>query len=113
MRADRCRHFISTRRRWSADCSKDIVITRLPFHFHASVALTALFAAALSQPLAAQTASTAAKPSDDITMLGRFEVSGVPIEQQILPTSRPFNSVFGTDLKLIEAQFLRYVAELK
>ena len=32
----------------------------------------------------------------------KFQVSGVPIEQQILPTSRPFNSVFGTDENIID-----------
>ena len=53
-------------------------------------------------PLVAQTASTAAKPADDITTMEKFQVSGVPIEQQILPTSRPFNSVFGTDDNIID-----------
>ena len=32
----------------------------------------------------------------------KFEVKDVPIEQQILPTSRPFNSVFGTDDNIID-----------
>ncbi|MEY2882126.1 MAG: Ferripyoverdine receptor precursor [Verrucomicrobiota bacterium] len=32
----------------------------------------------------------------------KFEVKDVPIERQILPTSRPFNSVFGTDDNIIE-----------
>ncbi len=32
----------------------------------------------------------------------KFQVTGVPIEQQILPTSRPFNSVFGTDDNILE-----------
>ncbi len=34
--------------------------------------------------------------------MDKFQVSGVPIEQQILPTSRPFNSVFGTDDNIID-----------
>ncbi len=32
----------------------------------------------------------------------KFSVTGVPIEQQILPTSRPFNSVFGTDDNIVD-----------
>lgn len=34
--------------------------------------------------------------------MDKFQVSGVPIEQQILPTSRPFNSVFGTNDNIID-----------
>jgi outer membrane receptor protein involved in Fe transport len=34
--------------------------------------------------------------------MDKFQVSGVPIEQQILPTSRPFNSVFGTDDNIVD-----------
>ena len=34
--------------------------------------------------------------------LENFEVKDVPIEQQILPTARPFNSVFGTDDNIID-----------
>ena len=55
----------------------------------------------LLAPLSAQTA-TPARPAGEITTLERFEVSAVPIEQQILPTSRPFNSVFGTDMSIID-----------
>lgn len=47
-------------------------------------------------------AKETAKPADEITTMERFAVTGVPIEQQILPTSRPFNSVFGTDDNIIE-----------
>ncbi len=32
----------------------------------------------------------------------KYEVKDVPIDQQILPTSRPFNSVFGTDDNIID-----------
>lgn len=53
--------------------------------------------------LAAQSAPPAQRPaSGEITTLEKFQVSGVPIEQQILPTSRPFNSVFGTDMSILE-----------
>lgn len=34
--------------------------------------------------------------------MSTFEVSDVPIDQQILPTSRPFNSVFGIDRSIID-----------
>lgn len=57
--------------------------------------LAALAVAGLSSPLAAQT------PSETVKM-DKFEVNSVPIEQQILPTSRPFNSVFGTDDNIID-----------
>jgi outer membrane receptor protein involved in Fe transport len=58
----------------------------------------ALMLAAGSQRLAAQSAATgSAAPADDVTKLEKYDVSGVPIEQQILPTSRPFSSVYGFD----------------
>ncbi|WP_414661552.1 TonB-dependent receptor [Horticoccus sp. 23ND18S-11] len=57
---------------------------------------------ALAVPLGAQPAAPAAKPGDGVTTMAKFEVTGVPIEQQILPTSRPFNSVFGTDDNIID-----------
>lgn len=78
------------------------MIIRKPFRFHFPLALPALCGAALMPTSHAQTASAAAKPADDVTVLSRFEVTGVPIEQQILPTSRPFNSVFGTDDNIID-----------
>lgn len=34
--------------------------------------------------------------------MDRFEVSDVPIEEQILPTSRPFGSVFGFDRSILD-----------
>lgn len=40
--------------------------------------------------------------ADETVQLDRFDVSEVPIEQQILPTSRPFNSVFGTDDNIVD-----------
>lgn len=67
------------------------------------VAALALLGLAVPQ-LAAQTpaAAPAAKPGDEVTTMSKFEVKDVPIEQQILPTSRPFNSVFGTDDNIVE-----------
>src|SRR4051812_4064617 len=40
--------------------------------------------------------------TEEAVQMEKFEVGGVPIEQQILPTSRPFNSVFGTDDAIID-----------
>jgi outer membrane receptor protein involved in Fe transport len=46
--------------------------------------------------------STAPAASGETVKMEKFEVNSVPIEQQILPTSRPFNSVFGTDDNIID-----------
>ena len=40
--------------------------------------------------------------SSDTVKMSAFQVSDVPIEQQILPTSRPFASVFGTDDNILD-----------
>ncbi|HEY0968610.1 MAG TPA: TonB-dependent receptor [Opitutaceae bacterium] len=64
-----------------------------------TLALLSAAAAALN-PLAAQTATVA--PGSETVEMERFEVSGVPIEQQILPTSRPVNSVYGTDRSILD-----------
>ena len=64
--------------------------------------------AAMLPPLAAQSTDTQPpaedqKPaSDRVVKLDSFEVNSVPIGQQILPTSRPFNSVFGTEDSIID-----------
>ena len=71
-------------------------------HFHCRVVLglSAAVGLALTTTLSAQT--PAAKPTDEVTTMQKFEVKDVPIEQQILPTSRPFNSVFGTDDNIVD-----------
>jgi len=66
---------------------------------HSSVSALVL-ASAVSLRLAAQSAD--ADASGDTVQLDRLEVSDVPIEQQILPTSRPFNSVFGTNDNIVD-----------
>lgn len=38
----------------------------------------------------------------DLVQMEKFEVGGVPLEKQILPTSRPFGSVFGTDDNIVD-----------
>jgi len=68
-------------------------ITKTPLH--ALVATLAIVG--LSSLVSAQTAT-----SGETVKMEKFEVNSVPIEQQILPTSRPFNSVFGTDDNIID-----------
>lgn len=48
-----------------------------------------------SASLATLVAQTTPQDSDDVVRMERFDVSDVPIEENIMPTSRPFNSVFG------------------
>lgn len=62
-------------------------------------ALTLAGLASLS-PLTAQTAP--AKAGSDVVTMSKFEVKDVPIDLQILPTARPFNSVFGTDDNIVD-----------
>ena len=74
---------------------------------HPRLAFTAMILAAMLPPLAAQNTDT--PPAEEqqatssrVVKLDNFEVNGVPISKQILPTARPFNSVFGTDDNIIE-----------
>ena len=50
------------------------------------------------------TPSQAATPAstDSAVKMEKYTVNDVPIEQQILPTSRPFASVFGTDENILD-----------
>ena len=73
---------------------------------HLTLRLLALMAAAgPATYLAAQeppaTASTPAA-SDEIVTLEKLDVNEVPIEQNIMPTSRPFSSVYGTDQNITD-----------
>src|SRR3954470_10242106 len=85
---------------WSGECSLTGVTIRNSTTFQRLAILLACLRIAAPQ-LTAQT-SAPAKSSDEVTTMEKFQVNGVPIEQQILPTSRPFNSVFGTDDNIIE-----------
>lgn len=58
-----------------------------------SLRLLALMTASI--PCSYLSAQTPA-PAEEVITLDALEVSEVPIEQNILPTSRPFNSVYGT-----------------
>lgn len=62
--------------------------------------LTALMTASLAvaPSLIAQSPATA----EETVTLEKLEINEVPIEQQILPTSRPFNSVYGTDRGILD-----------
>lgn len=65
--------------------------------------LSVMAAASASPLLVAQTSpATPATPSDEVVTLDALEVSDVPIEENIIPTSRPFSSVFGTDQNITE-----------
>jgi len=79
------------------------VIHRLPFQTLVSAAARASIGLAAAAPLAAQTsAPAAAKPAEEVTTMQKFEVKDVPLEKQILPTARPFSSVFGTDDNIVD-----------
>lgn len=43
-----------------------------------------------------------AETDPEVLQLEKFSVNGVPIEQVVLPTARPFNSVFGFDRSILE-----------
>jgi len=62
--------------------------------------LAVLLAASLSGRLSAQTAP--APDKEDVLELEKLSVNGVAPEKQILPTARPFNSVFGTDDNIVD-----------
>lgn len=64
---------------------------------HLVLRLLALMTAAGTAPLFAQEA-----PGEDVVTLDTLEVSEIPIEQNIMPTSRPFSSVFGTDANIVD-----------
>jgi outer membrane receptor protein involved in Fe transport len=51
---------------------------------------------------AAAPSSHAASAEDEVVMLEALQVSEVPLEQDILPTRRPFDSVFGTEQRITD-----------
>ncbi len=79
------------------------VIHRIPIHTRMSAKLaraSVLLAAAAT--LAAQVAPPAPPGGEGVTTMQKFEVKDVPLDKQILPTARPFNSVFGTDDNIVD-----------
>ncbi len=65
------------------------------------LALMAATAPALRLP-AQDSPATPAATGDEVITLDALDVNEVPIEQNIMPTSRPFNSVYGTDRNITE-----------
>jgi catecholate siderophore receptor len=53
-------------------------------------------------PTPAQTQGAAPASTEAAVQMEQFNVSDVPLEQQILPTSRPFTSVFGTEDNILD-----------
>jgi outer membrane receptor protein involved in Fe transport len=73
----------------------------LRLRFFAAAVL--LCAARLSAQTSPPPTPIDAKPaSDEVLELEKMSVNGVAPEKQILPTARPFNSVFGTDDNIID-----------
>jgi outer membrane receptor protein involved in Fe transport len=66
-----------------------------------SFAVVAAFAAIR---LSAQKTEPATKPlsDDEVLQLEKMSVTGVPPEQNIMPSARPFNSVYGTDRSILD-----------
>jgi catecholate siderophore receptor len=58
-------------------------------------------APAPATPTAAQAAGAPAS-SEAAVQMEKYNVNDVPLEQQILPTSRPFTSVFGTEDNILD-----------
>lgn len=52
--------------------------------------------------VATPSGTTTAAATEKAVQMEKYQVSDVPIEQQILPTSRPFQSVFGTDDNILD-----------
>ncbi len=65
-----------------------------------SVSLTSLTSLSVATPLFAQTNTPPV--GSEVTKLDRIIVEGVPLEEQVVPTARPFNSVYGTDRSILE-----------
>ena len=62
--------------------------------------ILAVFAAGAVAQEKTPPSSTAA--GDEVLELEKFSVNGVPLEQVVLPTARPFNSVFGFDRSILD-----------
>lgn len=62
---------------------------------------TSMASLSLVTPLLGQTNAPPA-PASEKTVLDRVVVEGVPIEELIVPTARPFNSVYGTDRSILD-----------
>ncbi len=69
----------------------------------ASSTTTDTAAPATAVPTTSQAQGAAPASTDNTAVqMEKFQVNDVPIEQQILPTSRPFTSVFGTEDNILD-----------
>lgn len=68
-------------------------------HLTRLLVLAAFAAGAVAQE---KTPASSASAGDEVLELEKFSVNGVPIEQVVLPTARPFNSVFGFDRSILD-----------
>ena len=76
---------------------------------HLARLLTAALACAVSlaslasaRAAATDASSTSTSTASDVTTLDKFSVTGVPIDQQILPTARPIGSVLGDSASILD-----------
>ncbi len=91
--------------------TKKVVLTVAAFLFAAFALSSGLRAQSSTPPPATTTTTTtttttggtAASVEDEkVTTLEKYTVSDVPLENQILPTVRPINSVYGDDRSIID-----------
>jgi iron complex outermembrane receptor protein len=84
------------------------VVLKVPAFLCAAFALSAGLHAQSSTPppvtttTTTTTTTTASVEDEKVTTLEKFTVSDVPLEDQILPTVRPINSVYGDDRSIID-----------
>ncbi len=64
--------------------------------------LAALTAGAVFAQEKATPAETTSTADPEVLQLEKFSVNGVPIDQVVLPTARPFNSVYGFDRSILD-----------
>ena len=69
---------------------------------HLTLRLLALMSALGTSHQALAQTSAAAPASSEVVTLEKLDVNAVPIEENIMPTSRPFGSVYGTDRNILD-----------
>ncbi len=76
-------------------------MTKLP-RPHPLAACLGLPVALLALNAQAQSTASPRAPAGEVVTMEKFQVKDVPIEKQILPTARPFSSVFGTEDNIVD-----------
>lgn len=77
--------------------------THMPYHtLSRLLVLAALTAGAVVAQEKATPAETTSTADPEVLQLEKFSVNGVPIDQVVLPTARPFNSVYGFDRSILD-----------